>query len=106
MKLKRKEMAVVRPVPGAILRFAPAQDDRDPASGAPPHGRGTSKDDFPYVVEMWDDGRTAVDQVLAVAVNGNLAFAAFYAAIREYPDRYITLRLNNHVLSRSIRPTH
>lgn len=76
-------------------------------SGGPDHGpRGApdhstaSHDDLPYKVELWNEARTAVEQVLAVTAHGSIGYAAYYAATREYPDRYVTLRHRSRVLSR------
>ena len=38
--------------------------------------------------------------VLAIAAHGTIAYAAFYAAAREHPHRYITLRHDDRILSR------
>jgi hypothetical protein len=35
-------------------------------------------------VELWDDQKQSVEQVLAVANSAAIAYAAFYAAAREY----------------------
>ena len=41
-----------------------------------------------------------VEQVLAITANGSIGYAAYYAATREHPDRYITLRHKNRIVSR------
>jgi hypothetical protein len=41
-----------------------------------------------------------VDQVLAATKSASIGFAAYYAAIKEYPDRTITLRHKNSVVAR------
>ena len=56
--------------------------------------------DLPYEVELWSDGRQAVEDKLALSANPGVAYAAFYAATRLFPDRYITLTLNGRILSR------
>jgi hypothetical protein len=48
----------------------------------------------------------SVEQVLAVTANGSIGYAAYYAAAREYPDRYVTLRHKNAIISRSNPPQH
>jgi len=61
-------------------------------------------DELPYLVELWDEEKQAVDLVLAVTAHGSIGFAAYYAAIREYPNRYVTLRLNDKTIARSSEP--
>jgi len=58
------------------------------------------RDDLPYQVELWNEDRSAVELVLAVTAHSSIGYAAYYAATREYPDRYVTLRHRNRVLSR------
>jgi hypothetical protein len=55
--------------------------------------------DLPYVVELWDETQTTVAGVLAGAADATLGFAAFYAALREYPARYITLRQAGNLIT-------
>jgi len=62
--------------------------------------QAAAREDLPYKVELWDDGRHTVEQVLAVTASGSIGYAAFYAATREYPNRYITLRHKNSIVSR------
>ncbi len=64
------------------------------------------REELPYRVELWDQARTSVEQVLAVASNGAIGYAAYYAATREHPNRYITLRHNNRIVSRWNGPGH
>jgi hypothetical protein len=68
----------------------PARPDRVPAH----------HEDLPYKVELWDPARQSVEQVLAVTAHGSIGYAAYYAATREYPDRYVTLRHKNRIVSR------
>lgn len=53
-----------------------------------------------YTVELWNETRDTVEQVLAMTVSGGIGFAAYYAATREYPNRYITLRHRGDIVSR------
>lgn len=69
-------------------------------AGAELPGRG---EDLPYKVEIWDEQGVTVEQTIAVTGHGTIGYAAYYAAIREYPDRVITLRYKHQVLSRSDR---
>jgi hypothetical protein len=94
-------------IPGALYRLSPASRRGNPDPGEPASGPGKAeRDDLPYRVEMWDETRNSVEQVLAVTANSSIGFAAFYAATREFPDRYITLRHNNSIVSRWNAPRH
>jgi hypothetical protein len=73
-------------------------DDKPPGAGS--DRSTTPRDDLPYRVELWNEDRTSVEQVLAVTAHSSIGYAAYYAATREYPDRYVTLRYRNRVLSR------
>jgi hypothetical protein len=85
----------------------PDGDPTDPTRRAPRSDRPTaSREDLPYKVELWDESRSSVEQVLAVTANGSIGYAAYYAATREYPDRYVTLRHKNNIISRSNPPQH
>ncbi|MBV8752088.1 MAG: hypothetical protein JO328_04430 [Hyphomicrobiales bacterium] len=79
-----------------------AGDDPDEVSREPVRlDRLTSgREDLPYKVELWDEAKHSVEQVLAVTASGSIGYAAFYAATREYPNRYITLRHKNSIVSR------
>ena len=37
---------------------------------------------------------------VAVTASGSIGYAAYYAATREYPDRYVTLRHKSSIVSR------
>jgi hypothetical protein len=80
-----------------------AQGQGDAESAAPKDGADGStapRDDLPYKVELWNAERTSVEQTLAVTAHSSIGYAAYHAATREYPDRYVTLRHRNRVLSR------
>lgn len=57
-----------------------------------------ASDQFPYRVELWDEDRSQVEQVLAIVANSDLAYTFFYETIRKYPDRKLTLRLKDRVV--------
>ena len=83
------------------LSFSPAGDPDDDPRGKPAASRGTAeREDLPYKVELWDVSRNYVELVLAITANGSIGYAAYYAATREHPDRYITLRHKNRIVSR------
>ena len=74
-------------------RLAGDNDADDGPARAPRFDRSTAaRDDLPYKVELWDERKASVEQVLAVTASGSIGYAAYYAAAREYPDRYVTLR--------------
>jgi hypothetical protein len=64
------------------------------------------REELPFQVELWDDAKRSVEQVLAVTINASIGYAAYYAATREYPHRYITLRHRNGIISRWNGPEH
>jgi len=63
-------------------------------------------DNLPYTVELWNESRTAVEQVLAITANASIGYSAFYAAARDHFDRYITLRHKNTIVSRWNSSSH
>jgi len=88
-------------------RFAAGHDPEDGSRIPGGADRVPSpREDLPYRVELWDEAKTAVEQVLAVTSNGSIGYAAYYAATREYPERYITLRHKNSIVARSNGPGH
>ena len=88
----------------AAYWFAPG-DPEDPAANLPRLDRLTAgREDLPYKVELWDERRLSVEQVLAVTANGTIGYAAYFAATREHPNRYVTLRHKNSIVSRSHPP--
>ncbi|HEY1542014.1 MAG TPA: hypothetical protein VGG01_06365 [Xanthobacteraceae bacterium] len=95
------------PLPLDLYEFAAGNDpDGDDAKPAPFDRRTAAREDLPYRVELWDEARMAVEQVLAVTANAGIGYAAYYAATREHPQRYITLRHKNHIVSRWNGPDH
>ena len=89
----------------ALIPFPPhamaqGRDDPDHKPRDSSNHSTASHDDLPYKVELWNEDRTAVEQVLAVTARSSIGYAAYYAATREYPDRYVTLRHRSRVLSR------
>ena len=91
----------------AAHRFASIGGGDDDAPDAVPlRPSAVQRDELPYRVELWDASRTSVEQVLAVASNGTIGYAAYYAATREHPQRYVTLRHNNRIVSRWNGPGH
>jgi len=91
----------------AACRFS-SDDDADEGTGrvARFDKAAAGREDLPYRVELWDDTKRSVEQILAVTANGSIGYAAFYAATREHPDRYLTLRHRNNIVSRWNGPRH
>jgi hypothetical protein len=81
----------------------PEQDDREEPNNTPLPGEG---EDLPFKVELWDEAKNSVEQVLAITANGSIGYAAFYAATREFPHRYVTLRHKHSIVSRWNGPRH
>jgi hypothetical protein len=87
--------------------FATDDNEHEGSRGSAPGRFGpVPSEDLPYKVELWNQAKTAVEQVLAVTANGSIGYAAYYAATREHPDRYITLRHKNSIVSRWNGPTN
>jgi hypothetical protein len=89
-------------------QFLPASRSRSQAKRPPKSGSSGAKEseDLPYKVELWNPERTAVEQVLAITANASIGYSAFYAAARDYFDRYITLRHKNTIVNRWNGPPH
>ncbi|MET0406819.1 MAG: hypothetical protein ABW006_00475 [Hyphomicrobium sp.] len=96
-------MSVIR----ALYRFSSFKDPDDGHNGAgdPPPDLSRARE-FPYRVELWDSAKKTVEQILAITASGGIGFAAYHAATKEYPDRYILLRHHDAILSRWNGPPH
>ncbi len=91
----------------AVLRLVTSETPPSGGRGASPDRPDSAKDEeLAYRVELWDRGRALVERVLAVTSSSSIGFAAFHAAAREYPDRYITLRHRGSTLSQWNSPAH
>ncbi len=92
-------------------RLAPARfylvsdnpsDDEDPEEKS---GRLQAKgEDLPYKVEIWDESGTFLELTVAVTANATIGYAAYFEALREYPERHVILRHKGRVLTRSNFP--
>ena len=80
--------------------------DGEPRKRAPLDRSAAEREDLPYRVDLWDEAKKSVEQVLAVTANGSIGYAAYYAATREFPDRYLTLRHKNSTVARWNGPQH
>src|SRR6476469_4639187 len=63
-------------------------------------------EELPYKVELWNTNGTSVDLILAVTASPSIGYAAYYAATCEHPNRQITLRHKNSIISRWPGPGH
>jgi hypothetical protein len=88
-------------IPGLPFRLGSGSDAEDDPAEPPRFTRATPREDLPYTVELWDEEKKNVEQVLAVTTHGSIGYAAYYAATREYPDRHITLRHRNRMIASS-----
>jgi hypothetical protein len=87
--------------------FLPGSDHDDDEQLARQAQKPTPKrEDLPYRVELWNVAKTAVEEVLAITRSASIGYAAFYAAMREYPDRYLTLRDKTGIVNRWNGPSH
>jgi len=94
-------------VEAASYRFGSSSGDDDGPAELLPFGPvPTEREDLPYRVELWNEAKASVEQVLAVTASGSIGYAAFYAATREFPQRYVTLRHKNRIVSRWNGPSH
>jgi hypothetical protein len=91
-----------------LYRCCPPDDPDGSSAGARPRSpkAWNDDDDLPYRIELWNSDKAAVEAILAVTASGTIGFAAYHAATREYPDRYIVLRHRASVLSSYNGPAH
>ena len=91
----------------SALRLAAANPgDPGPEGFGRHHPNSNEQADLPYRVELWNDARSSVEVVLAVTANASIGYAAYFAASRDYPERYVTLRFRDTILSRWNGPAH
>jgi hypothetical protein len=86
--------------------LAPADHSEDDKLSQFPPGRLPADHGLPYTVELWDEAKASIELVLAISAHSSIGYAAYYAATLEYPDRLITLRHKNRIISRSLRAGH
>jgi hypothetical protein len=87
----------------AAWRVQAGHDDDDAKrllGGWSPAPDPAELEDLPYRVEVWDEAGEFPETLVAVTVTAGLAFAAYYAAAREYVGREITIRHKGHTLTR------
>ena len=105
MRTRSSIAAFNRIWPRYDYRLTPQSDEdgRQPKVAANGQ-KQAAHDDLPYKVELWDTDKKVVEQVLAVTANGSIGYAAYYAAAREHPDRYVTLRHKKSIIARMNGP--
>ena len=82
------------------LHLAADRGDGDPSYGGwQPGPTPADLEDLPYKVEVWDANAAAPEHLVAIAVSPSHAFAAYYAAAREYFGREITITHKGQVLA-------
>jgi hypothetical protein len=91
----------------STYRLKPSDDsDGGPQPLRPDRARPHEHEDLPYKVEIWNEAKTGVETVVAITASASIGYAAYYAATREFPDRYITLRHKNSIINRWNGPAH
>jgi hypothetical protein len=92
----------------AAHQLLPSDSPQDggPGPGIPFSPTPSRREDLPYHVELWDEGKKAVEMVLAATASASIGYAAYFAATKEFPQRFVTLRHKNSIISRSNGPTH
>ena len=72
----------------------------DPRS--PPGRRGAPRgqdDELSFSIELWDAGGLFPKTLVAVAQTPGVAYAAYYAAVREHPDKDVVLKQRGRSLN-------
>lgn len=82
-----------------------------PRGGGPGHGipyapNPVEREDLPYRVELWDESKKAVELVLAATASASIGYAAYFAATKEFTNRFVTLRHKNSIINRWNGPSH
>jgi hypothetical protein len=99
--------SVIRPAWPVKYRLSAPDEAGDGAAGARPDPTHPSQhEDLPYRVELWDAAKSTLELLLAVTASGSIGYAAYHAATREFPDRFIVLRHKDAVLARWNAPAH
>ena len=102
MRLNSNLLSYHRPV--ELPRLYRLNSETDPEDASRRQARSdrhtAGREDLPYRVELWDDAKESVELVLAVTASGSIGYAAYYAATREYPQPYVTLRHKIRTMAR------
>jgi hypothetical protein len=62
--------------------------------------RPSDIDDLIFRIDRWFDRGNRIDCCVAACANLSLGLAAFDAAVKQYPDEYLTLRNRSWVVRR------
>jgi hypothetical protein len=57
--------------------------------------------DLPYMVELWDDDDSHVEELIALTGDYRVARAAYEEAVKRRPGRIVTLRQKTRLLADS-----
>jgi hypothetical protein len=92
----------------AALQLLPsdASGAGGPGSGIPFGLSPTPREDLPYYVELWDEAKNSVELILASTASASIGYAAYFAATKEFPSRFVTLRHKTSIISRWNGPSH
>ncbi|MGE5539815.1 MAG: hypothetical protein ACM30I_14445 [Gemmatimonas sp.] len=87
-----------------VLRLLPSDGSDDgvvrPFGPAPAPAR---RGDLAYSIETWTDAAGRVEAILAMAATPGTAWAAYYASVRDHPERIVALRHNGQLLASTLR---
>jgi hypothetical protein len=77
-----------------------------PGRGVPYAPSPVEREDLPYRVELWDESKKSVELVLAATASASIGYAAYFAATKEFVNRFVTLRHKDSVINRWNGPSH
>jgi hypothetical protein len=60
-------------------------------------------DDLPFRVELWDDGDSLIEEIIALTSDYATAKSAYEEAVKRRPGRFITLRQKTRVIQSTRR---
>lgn len=87
-------------VAAAVYRAGSNDDEPSLSKRRAAGSEAATNPEFRYRIEAWDEAESFVEEVLAVARSGPVAYAAYYAAAREWPGRNIALRDGDRIVMR------
>ena len=90
---------------GALLmrpyyRLSSGEDPDDPKKTPSTQGVSHPSEDLAYSVELWATDLKSIAEILAMTCTVGIGYAAYYAAAREFPDRYVVFRDNDRIIAR------
>ena len=109
LPLQESRSPGVPPVAGASLMISVANYSSNldfvPCLFTPAIMAAGHQFDLPYSVELWDEGDTRVEELIALTADYNVARAAYEEAMKRRPGRIVTLRQKTRVVADSRRQT-